>query len=382
MTTLRGRRAKPPQRTFPPAPEGAPCLTEECIQAEASKLARVFPVKASDDWKQVEDESTPSILLAKVPKTGSSTAAGVALRIGKKYGNLLVQGVDHGIPSQIFATRSRDKTMLFGSIRSPESRAMSFLYYHLSRNEDYGHANATDYTIRYMMEKYDVAGEVIASEGRGGVQSAFLSLSDRAVGKRSIWSPSFPSTVKDPNLAHRQVEQILKDYDFILLNERMDESLVTMSMLFGFELGDILVTPAKRAGKDYLLVHERNNACVELLKPPSISEVPKLNKFFRSDGWKAMQYTDYVLHAAMNKSLDLTIASLDQTSYEQRLSQYRQWKTHIERHCQDQIILPCSPTGRYQAQEASSNCYHNDFGCGYRCIDELLLAREAGGSTT
>jgi hypothetical protein len=45
-----------------------------------------------------------------------------------------------------------------------------------------------------------------------------------------------------------RVQDVILDFDFIAVTERMDESLVALQLMLGLRMGDILATSSKVAG--------------------------------------------------------------------------------------------------------------------------------------
>ena len=88
-----------------------------------------------------------------------------------------------------------------------------------------------------------------------------------------------------------------------------------------------------------------------------------------NDEWQALNYGDYLLLAAANRSLDLTIDRLGRDRV------YRAIMTVVSEECASQTFLPCSWEGAPQVYLAQSSCNNGDEGCGYRCIDRLVHER-------
>jgi hypothetical protein len=65
------------------------------------------------------------------------------------------------------------------------------------------------------------------------------------------WFPQNPDKVVKAWHVQVNVKQVLQDYDFILISERMDESLVAMTMVMGIPVEDVLVSPSNVAASNY-----------------------------------------------------------------------------------------------------------------------------------
>jgi hypothetical protein len=77
---------------------------------------------------------------------------------------------------------------------------------------------------------------------------------------------------------------------------------------------------------------------------------PAFKEYLESDMWYAQNYGYFVLHAAVNASLDNTIDSLlgRETFNEAQLAQFLELKRQAADACTDTIIWPCSQTGDSQ----------------------------------
>jgi hypothetical protein len=298
------------------APRDGPCLRRECILEEAKALARAFPLKSdvlvsttttttnNNNNNALEKESSYNnkkqpyqphryygLLYVKVPKTASSTAAGAALRIGKKY-NIPVAAHDHSWPlEQGYQNRHPTQSFLFASIRDPTDRAISYLSYTASRmrttrttninnnNSSKEEEEQQSYNMLHHLKEMDRSGAVVRSEGRGGAQLYFTSLYH--IPKDSAWRRSHPTYVSNPRRVRDNVRRVLDSYDFFLVTDRMEESLVAMALLLTMgnsssttttTMEDVLAFSSKRSSSNqYLPVRDTtdNNkmVCVPLQQP-------------------------------------------------------------------------------------------------------------------
>ena len=62
------------------------------------------------------------------------------------------------------------------------------------------------------------------------------------------WNPEAPEEVNNTDLVHQQVQQIVQGYDFFMVVERMDESLIVLQLLLGIDIGDVLTLDSKLQG--------------------------------------------------------------------------------------------------------------------------------------
>uniref|UniRef100_A0A7S3LET5 Uncharacterized protein n=1 Tax=Amphora coffeiformis TaxID=265554 RepID=A0A7S3LET5_9STRA len=353
---------KDASRQLPRLPEPV-CLTETCLVEVAQSVARSFPERPKESWcihtetrgeNSFQDDMWQGLLLVKVPKAASSTAAGLALRIGNRTQCATQWEHREGIN---YANRSK-KSFLFGSVRRPASRNLSSVWFFMIAPLD---IEPTDNNIIRSLHTHR-GGK---TKGKGGFQFVYLSL--EPIEARSVWTPHSPSYVIDPRALYGKIQRLLESYDFMMVVERMDESLTAMALLTGLSLVDVLVTSSKVAG-GYLLVRVGKDAgqCRRQLKGP-MSEGVK--NYTESDEWLAMNYADEILFRAANASLDRTIEQLGRERFERKLQEFRQLKERVLEMCGDRLGFGCTDQGEVLEEE---QCYLRDFGCGYSCVDSVV----------
>ena len=383
------------------------CLEQYCIETIASKLARAFPTRSNRSWATPEGqiynvvgvEKSPAnrlqrgheglrhglrkigkrdngyspdmtwtgILHLKMPKAASSTGSGVALRIALPR-NLPVQ-YKHVLGHRSFyKNRIVEKSFLFTSVRDPAKRKLSWDAWSCSVAK--GTQIPEDRALEKLTQTYNNS-DIDRANGRGGHQLSYASL--RYTRPYSAWDPKGNvTTVINPRRLQASAKQLLLDYDFILLVERMEESLVAMSLVMGVSLGDVLVaSSAKVAGASYFLpAHGRNKACMPLFP---YRMTAKIKSYIESNEWRAMNYGDYLLHAALNQSLDRTIdETIGRAKFESNLEEYRRLSRKMKRYCEGRVHFPCTTNGQAQPLKSQADCYLQDFGCGHPCMDEML----------
>ena len=207
-------------------------------------------------------------------------------------------------------------------------------------------------------------------------------------------------------LVHVAVKHVMENYDFIIVHERMEESLVALGLIMGIPIEDVLVAASSKVGhhSDQSKLSNASSSstgssgytlglsgdeCVKLI---ATFRTRNMDRYLQSDEWYAMNYGDYLLHAAANESLDRTIDHvIGRGRFQIAISDYRQWSERITRYCTDggggrtttvtngnndsgsSIHFPCSQSsGRLQLELSEKDCYQGDFGCGYPCMDEFL----------
>lgn len=349
-----------------------------------------------------------------------------------------------------YGNRNKDQSFLWGSIRDPATRAISRIYYYYISDRQWDPSDKN--IIRLLQTTKFQFGSV--SDGQGGFQLRYLSMEHRRQKKRSHgkktttekmdgndtmttwkkndtddnnnttttsssfsvvkhtfaasddgvatgpvttgipigahWNKDMPGQVLNVTDLFARVQQVINDYDFLVVTERMDESLVALQLLMNLTIGDILLTSSKVGGgktksnksKSYSMSHAETSKedapCFEIQKSVISSTV---QEYLRSDIWYAQNYGDYLLYAAANYSLDLTIErQIGRERFNRALERYRHAKAIVDAECTElsgKVIFPCSSTnGTNQYIASKRNCYNFDEGCGFPCVDALLRREE------
>jgi hypothetical protein len=203
------------------------------------------------------------------------------------------------------------------------------------------------------------------SDGQGGYHLRYMTVKD--IPASSFWSREQKTMVLQPGVLRERVQDVILD---IAVTERMDESLVALQLLMGLRLGDILLTSSSKVGGTFSRSSPKE-PCIEIQKS-FISK--RVKEYLGSDEWYAKNYGDYLLYAAANRSLDLTIEGLGRDRFEGALRKYRQAKALVDERCASKAIFPCSANGTSQEALSKRDCYYRDEGCGYPCVDALLEA--------
>lgn len=319
-------------------------------------IPRAFPTwsgpfpcfEPEEDWYVPGVQRSPAqvgLLYAKEMKTGSSTLSGVNIRIARGVAQRTSSGFkicksrfDHSMATTMhYANRIKDKSFLWTVIRDPTKRSTSqFFHFQVSR------------------DKMDPSDKNFKAALRQNVfQDYYL---------QSMAMTRYQPGTDDST---EFVNNILLDYDFIGITERMDESLVVLSMLLeGVELTDLLYLSAKGSGG-----YDDGRykwKCVYIV-PPYVS--PTMQEFFASPEWKKSIVGDDLLFKAAWKSLDLTIDRLGRSEVEAKLEKFRAMKDVAEQTCADRVLFPCNPDGTRASKR--TGCLWNDSGCGNQCLDEV-----------
>ena len=325
------------------------------------------------------DEETPAgLIYSKVHKAASSTLAGVTLRVAKNYGRRRHQTRKKGVgrdecvahvshsDSRLFQRRDRTRSFMFSSIRHPAHRALSWIFY-VGSNQ--GRTLNDDYVLKNLGDRFYFALGYATEEtaydkyaGEAGAQVGYMQTA--SIGKEPVWSEEEPTKIQDLRRATTRVQGVLEQYDFIMIVERLDESLVVLQLLLGLDTSDILYVSAKRSG-EYSFTDGRFRGC-HLVAKSYIS--PAIGAYLSSPQWYAQNYEDFILYKAVNRSLDLTIESLGRRRFDTALAKYKKMMDDAK-VCENEAITPCTADGVH-VQE--TDCYLKDWGCGYPCLDRLF----------
>jgi hypothetical protein len=235
----------PPDRT---------CLTEECMQERAALIALAYSDRHDHEWIVTARSPTPhnytneGILLVKNFKAASSTLAGVVMRIATKHGENGGRAWNrwHHKNGVVYAHRYPQRAFLLSSVRDPAARGLSRIFYtFVTQDEEPPHDKLIMHWLQSNHSQYG------ASSDQGGFQLSYLTLRGKPLPYTSWVREDYGDRVFHRDLVEQHVQYILQDYDFLLVAERMDESLVALSMVMGVEVEDVLTNDAKVAGSDY-----------------------------------------------------------------------------------------------------------------------------------
>jgi hypothetical protein len=368
MGSTNGQRPIMPQRTWPKRSYEEWCSSSSIDSNRTDGTAAGAAASAGGG----------SLVLVKVPKSASSTVAGIVLRI---HDNHHRQGCtvqyEHSTASELLQqqammsssasplspqSNSAPRSFWMAPIRIPESRALSSVYFHhISFHAAAARTNAA-------------AGDGTGAVPRDGYVIRYLN----ATPSNSIANYVAPCSSSVGSTARTDAEvvaAILEFYDFLLVVDRMDESVAVFSLLTGVPLASLLyLSSTKQAGSWYYT----NHRCIAL-KPAAYTDA--IYAYFASDAWRASQNVDRLLYVAANKSLDATIDHFGRsTVFANHLRTYRRLQGQIRDVCSSRnsssitetTHFPCSPDGVPQLDLAQQSCYRKDFGCGYPCIDRVV----------
>eukprot|EP00522_Entomoneis_paludosa_P014079 CAMPEP_0172453326 /NCGR_PEP_ID=MMETSP1065-20121228/10702_1 /TAXON_ID=265537 /ORGANISM="Amphiprora paludosa, Strain CCMP125" /LENGTH=212 /DNA_ID=CAMNT_0013205505 /DNA_START=246 /DNA_END=884 /DNA_ORIENTATION=- len=174
------------------------------------------------------------------------------------------------------------------------------------------------------------------------------------------------------------INQIMDSYDFIGVSERLDESIVALSMLMNIPLADVLYLSAKGSGG----FDEGGHAGTCFYIVPSFVS-PGMRRIMESGRFQKHIHWDHVIHQAANRSLDLTIdKKLGREKFEKRLAIFQKAQARAKELCLPQTTFPCATDGgKRPRKEDETDCLWKDSGCGYKCLDRIATELDLWGTS-
>jgi hypothetical protein len=327
--------------------EPFPASQQLCFKPQTIRFAQndSFPLRSMPFDRSFMTKR--GIVFLKPMKVGGSTASGINLRLsknmaerlGKRY-SMCDNNFDHTM-GWMMTARKRSESFLWTMLRDPTNRAISsFYHFFVSRFEM--EANAENF-VSVMMNQTDY----------------YL--------KAHSFYP-FPSA-DDRGQRAKAANDIVKNYDFMAITERFDESMVVLQMLLkphNVTLGDMLYVQAKSSGGyddgGY------KGKCTLIRKSDLTQE---MKDFISSDAWRQSVEWDQAFYEAANHSLDMTIEQLGREDVERKVQLYRWAQSLVEKRCAAEAKPPCTPQG-VKRLPRETNCLFSDSGCAYKCLDELV----------
>jgi hypothetical protein len=154
------------------------------------------------------------------------------------------------------------------------------------------------------------------------------------------------------------VVRILKEYHFIGVVERLEESLVVLKLLLDLQWRDILFLPTN----DIFAING-TTSCV--------FHIPMFTRIFflNNKTWKRRVDGDEKLHQAAERSLDLTINKMGRSMIDEQVQRLRDLLQLAQDKCFESTTFACSVNGDRNVQ---NDCFQDDKGCGYACLDALI----------
>ena len=333
-----------------------------CLQRIALELSRVWEPHRWQSWctsdqklqQGQREAASEGLVLIKVPKSASSTVAGIVLRVQDRH-NCTVYW-KHKLASEYASERTaRKKVCRVAPIRDPTSRALSSFFFHrVSFHKQNGQLPRDAVVLHHLQQA--PRNYILNYTSPTTLPSTLTTSNDHNVDWKIV--------MKDLVDA---VRETIQWYDFLFVVDRLDESLVVWSWLTGLPHADLISMSTKQGGSWHL----SGGRCVSLVKP---FRSPAVQAHVQTTGWKRAHAADRLLHAVGTQSLEQTIhESMGQERFARELDNFRRLRGQLRTVCRDEAHFPCSRTGT--PQPAKANCYVRDFGCGYPCMDHFLQTK-------
>lgn len=290
----------------------------------------------------------------------------------------------HGTAMEMdYGRRDLTKSFLFSIIRDPTKRLISEFFHFevtafqkdptdpqfLQKCRNAGHhyylkeLSTRNYTEPSPTPMLDFA----KSKGYESVASLKVAMNSQQDGTRLLrrqWNSRlrFGTATSD-----EIIKDILDDYNFIAIMERMDESLVAFQMLFGLTTKEILYTRARSSGSFSNGWDHR--PCFFIMKS---FLTDGMKEYFASEEWQDTVQDDLELYRAANASLDRTIDALGREEFNANLKKLQDGLLLAKENCKGRIRTMCTDGG-YVVPLLNRTCYIWAEGCDHACIDELEM---------
>ncbi|KAG7340297.1 galactose-3-O-sulfotransferase [Nitzschia inconspicua] len=404
MVTVRNRTAPnietAEHQIQKPRPYQWPDISTDDVQNLTRSWWKPTILSRPKDWWCVHSDNVnkEGLLYVKTPKAASSTMAGITLRIAHRHGKDIQQEEkeesvpnedtkishepipatttmpcnsrhEHGL-SYRYKDRNRTQSFLFATIRDPAKRAISDVFYRRSNQQlEYNETQI----LETLQEGVFLLSHRLTHIKVQGYQLAYLTMREKVEDNHDAddddeeeEEPSIDVSQLSRETTKQHIADVLNEYDFLLLVERMDESLVVLQFLLDLDTDDLLHINSKSAG-DYAMLIVKETC--HRIQPPIVSDTTI--RYLSSSDWHNQHYGDYLLHAAINASLDRTIADIGPERFQKALATFRQRMALAQERCQAHAYFPCSSSGENQLKLSEESCYNRDWGCGYPCLDRL-----------
>lgn len=300
--------------------------------------------QAWNDRPVLKQAARQGLFFLKLCKTASSTAASVHLRIARNVRQRLQPQHDNwpickarflhgwaGPRMYQFDQRHPTQSFLWTILRQPTERYVSeFWHFQVTRKNTSVTADAFE---RFLTK---------------GPHADHHSLS-----WLSTTGYNYP---KDNSVV--TANAIIRDYDFIALAERFDESIVVLTLLLGVPLRDALYLSSKTLGG-------YDGLCYKIQKGHLDEPMQRL---LTTDEWQTYIQPEVALYQAANTSLDLTIQQLGHDRVQAQLKLFQKVQAAVQAKCAPITKFPCTSTGQPNNQ---TDCLLVDMGCGLDCIDAV-----------
>ena len=206
-------------------------------------LPCVAPEPTWNYWKTQWQPTRQGIFFVKNLKAGSSSGASVTLRMAHQLAKRQRQNNNNNNGSSSSSTfpicrnrvhhpnkhaatmryneRQREHSFLWSIVRDPTTRATSqFFHFHVSRQN----WSSSDASFQHFLQ--------LGNHWMRDFQINYLRLHHASF----YYDEDAPSSAA----VVRAIQEILDEYDFLAVTERMDESIVALQMILGLDSSDVL----------------------------------------------------------------------------------------------------------------------------------------------
>ena len=130
-------------------------------------------------------------------------------------------------------------------------------------------------------------------------------------------------------LAKKLVEKTVNEFDFIGTVERLDESLVLLSIMMDVQVTDVLYSNAKLSGG--YMIRPKEHECRQIGKKRPL--FPSAEKFLESERFQQMIKIDTLLHDAVDRSIDRTIEYVGRALVDSKVKEFMDAKAALDKKC-------------------------------------------------
>lgn len=187
-------------------------------------------------------------------------------------------------------------------------------------------------------------------------------------------------TILEPLNYTQIVGEILDNYDFIAVTERMDESLVAFKILLGLSVEEVLYAKASRSAGSFSNSEPAETRPCMYLIPSFLTD--GMRDFFytphKNDRWIEYSRGDALLNHAASESLDRTIDEVfGRERFERELTEFRNALAYAQAICMsepDLVLGLCDEAGRSVSNDPNrtTTCYIWSEGCDHKCLNERV----------
>mmetsp|Transcript_23470 Transcript_23470/g.55606 ORF Transcript_23470/g.55606 Transcript_23470/m.55606 type:complete len:506 (-) Transcript_23470:294-1811(-) len=283
---------------------------------------------------------------------------------------------DSGRHKQLHS-RDKEHSFMWTIVRHPVERVLSgYSYFRAAPGRADRTLNLDEELMMYASPERSAQVRLLDTSPNSWTTSSSMSSGADKENKDS--SVSLDTGRIDPSTAARIIHgSIMESYDFIGVQDRMEESLAVLKLLLDLDDSwDVVVLPSKRSrgGGDGSPSYTRSptGKCIKLF-PLELNYTLQSSTihFFDNDFLDVQNNHDVLLYKAANRALDLTIEQIGRTVVQNESDRQQRMIKLAYDVCLRNAKFPCSSEGKLQLGLSKDSCYHEDWGCGFHCVDEL-----------